>query len=100
MKELKVFGVTNLPEVSEGDDLTKLIIESLEKQGTQLENKDIVIVTSKIVSKAEGRLVALKEIQPSEFAIELSKSTNKSPSEIELILQQSARPRGYRNCYC
>ncbi|WP_078429259.1 coenzyme F420-0:L-glutamate ligase [Alkalihalobacterium alkalinitrilicum] len=92
MNELTVFGVEELPKIQEGDDLTRLIIRSLDKQGKKLEHKDIVIVTSKIVSKAEGRLVEEKDIQPSPLAIELSKSTGKTPNEIEMIFRESSSP--------
>jgi coenzyme F420-0:L-glutamate ligase/coenzyme F420-1:gamma-L-glutamate ligase len=92
MNELTMFGVEGLPEVKEGDDLTKLIIRSLDTQGKKLEHKDVVIITSKIVSKAEGCLVTVKDIQPSALAIELSKSSGKTANEIEMILRESSSP--------
>ncbi|WP_199484503.1 coenzyme F420-0:L-glutamate ligase [Peribacillus glennii] len=92
MNELKMFGIHGLPEVREGDDLAKLIISALEKQGQKLEHKNIVVITSKIVSKAERRLVSVKDIEPSALAIQLSKSSDKTANEIELILRESASP--------
>ncbi len=92
MNELKMIGLEGLPEVREGDDLAKLIIRALDIQGEKLEKKDVVIITSKIVSKAEGRLVSVNDIEPSALATELSKSSDKNANEIELILRESSCP--------
>jgi coenzyme F420-0:L-glutamate ligase / coenzyme F420-1:gamma-L-glutamate ligase len=90
MNELKMFGVEGIPAVKEGDDLAQLIISALENKGEKLEQEDVVIITSKIVSK--GCMVDVKDIQPSALAIELSKSSDKTANELELILRESSSP--------
>ncbi|WP_047154806.1 coenzyme F420-0:L-glutamate ligase [Aneurinibacillus tyrosinisolvens] len=92
MSSFTVMGIEGIPEVSAGDDLALLIIEALDKQGIRLEDEDIVIVTSKIVSKAEGRIIARNDVQPSSFAIQLAQLTKKDPFEVEIILRESLRP--------
>jgi coenzyme F420-0:L-glutamate ligase / coenzyme F420-1:gamma-L-glutamate ligase len=92
MNQIEIYGVDGLPAVKEGDDLSNFIIRALDHQGKKLEHKDVVVVTSKIVSKAEGRLVAIENFHPSTLAIELSKSSDKTANEIEMILSESASP--------
>lgn len=87
-----MFGIDGIPEVQEGDHLASLIIAGLEKQKEKLLDKDIVIVTSKIVSKAEGRVVSENEVAPSLFAKQLAKSTNRDERLVEVVLRESARP--------
>lgn len=89
---LNLFGLEYIPEISEGDELDKLIIEALKKQEEILQDGDIVIVTSKIVSKAEGRVVSEKDVIPSPFAIQVAESTNRDPRYVEVIFRESSRP--------
>lgn len=85
----KAIGLDNLPLLEEGDDLVEIIDESLGEKGLTLEEGDIIAVSEKIVSKAEGRLVKLDEIEPSEKAKELAEKSEKDPRVIELILRES-----------
>jgi coenzyme F420-0:L-glutamate ligase/coenzyme F420-1:gamma-L-glutamate ligase len=89
MTAMKAIGLDNLPLVSKGDDLTLIIIDALNELGIALEDSDIIAVSEKIVAKAEGRLVKLDEIEPSEKAIELAEKSEKEPEGVELILQES-----------
>ena len=66
--EVRLIGITGLPEVHSGDDLPAMLIEAAARQGTPLEDGDILVVTQKVVSKAEGRLLKLAEIDASPFA--------------------------------
>jgi coenzyme F420-0:L-glutamate ligase / coenzyme F420-1:gamma-L-glutamate ligase len=77
--------VLGLPEVEQGDDLAALIAAQIE-----LEDHDIVVVAQKVVSKAEGRVVSLSEIEPSERAIELA-AGERDPRELEVILRETKR---------
>ncbi len=81
--KLELFGV-KLPEIKVGDDIGKLICESFE-----LRDGDIVVITSKIVSKAEGRIVKIDEVKPSKEAEEIAKKVGKSAKLVELILRNS-----------
>jgi coenzyme F420-0:L-glutamate ligase/coenzyme F420-1:gamma-L-glutamate ligase len=94
--EIRIIGLTGLPEVREGDHLAALIIAAAER-GPGIEDGDVIVVTQKIVSKAEGRLVPLDSVTPSPGAEKLAAETEKDPRLVELILRESAsivRQRG------
>src|SRR5437660_9278984 len=67
-KELRIIPVSNLGEISPGTDLGDVIYDALRAPELELQQGDILVVTQKIVSKAEGRLVNLNEVEPSTFA--------------------------------
>ena len=89
--ELRVIGVGGLPDIGPGDDLAALIQRAAEGQATPLEAGDVVVVTQKIVSKAEGRVVALAGVTPGVEALRLAEETGKDPRLVELILRESRR---------
>ena len=66
--EVRVIGIGGMPEVAPGDDLASLIEDGITAAGERLEPGDIVVVTHKIVSKAEGQIVDLRTITPSPLA--------------------------------
>jgi coenzyme F420-0:L-glutamate ligase / coenzyme F420-1:gamma-L-glutamate ligase len=82
--ELRVVPVEGLPEIAEGDDLGALIADH-----AQLEDGDVVVVSQKAVSKAEGRVVHLDDFEPSEQALELA--AHHDPRQLEVILREAAR---------
>jgi coenzyme F420-0:L-glutamate ligase/coenzyme F420-1:gamma-L-glutamate ligase len=84
MNELRVIPVEGIPEVSEGMKVGELIAERAGIQGG-----DVVVVSQKIVSKAEGRVRRLDEVEPSERALELAKQLGKEAALVELILGES-----------
>jgi coenzyme F420-0:L-glutamate ligase / coenzyme F420-1:gamma-L-glutamate ligase len=88
---LTIFGVPGLPEIAAGTDLATAIIEAAAAAGSALQSGDVVVVTSKIVSKAEGRSLELADVQPSEFAIAWSQQWDKDPALIEVVLRESKR---------
>jgi coenzyme F420-0:L-glutamate ligase/coenzyme F420-1:gamma-L-glutamate ligase len=85
MTELRVFGVEGLPEVEEGMDLGALIAAAAE-----LADGDVVVVSQKIVSKAEGQLRKLSSVIPGAEARKYAAVLGKEPALVELILEQSA----------
>ena len=89
--QIRVIGVEGMPEVGAGDDLTALLIDAAEKQNTSIDSGDIVVVTQKIVSKAEGRVISIEDIQPSELALTITEGHRRDPRHTELILRESAR---------
>jgi coenzyme F420-0:L-glutamate ligase/coenzyme F420-1:gamma-L-glutamate ligase len=89
--QLQVIGLVGLPEVRPGDDLPALIIEAAREQGTDVQDGDVLVVTQKVVSKVEGRLVNLGDVQPSAHAREVAKATGKDPRLVEVILRESRR---------
>ena len=89
--ELRIMGLGGLPDVKPGDDVAALICEAAERQGTPPAAGDVLIVTQKIVSKAEGRVVDLAEVEPGAEALRLAEETEKDPRLAELILRESRR---------
>ena len=89
--EFRVFGLTGIPEVTAGDDLAGLVLEAARGQGTPLQDGDILVVTQKVVSKAEGRTVDLRQVQPSPFAQALAAQWDKDPRHVEVVLRESRR---------
>jgi len=84
MPELRVLPVVGLPEIADGDDLGALIAERAE-----LEDGDVIVVAQKVVSKAEGRVVRLADVEPSARARELAGSDD--PRRLEVILGEAKR---------
>lgn len=82
---LEVLSVEGMPEVREGDDVAALVVERV-----RLEDGDVVVVAQKVVSKAEGRVVRLDELEPSARALELA-GPDGDPRRLEAILRESAR---------
>ena len=84
-----VVVVPDIPMVVAGDDLGETISDALAKADLHLTDGDVVCVAQKIVSKAEGRLVALVDVAPSTRAQQLARETDKDPRLVELILRES-----------
>jgi coenzyme F420-0:L-glutamate ligase / coenzyme F420-1:gamma-L-glutamate ligase len=80
-----------LPEVRKGDILTRLITEAARKAKISFRSGDVLVLAQKIVSKAEGSIAQLSEIEPSAQAIQLSGKLKKDPRLVEIILRQSRR---------
>lgn len=85
-RELRIRPVPGLPELREGDDLGRLIAE-----GGSPADDEIVVVSQKAVSKAEGRLRRLSEVAPGARARELAERLDKDPALVELVLEESKR---------
>lgn len=81
-----ILPVTGLPEIADGDDLATMIAGLV-----QLADGDIVVVTSKVVSKSEGAVVDLASIVPSHFAIDYARKWDKDARVVEIVLEQAAR---------
>jgi len=89
MKSLTLTPRPSLPLILHGDNLSGIIIAALGASSLTLHDNDILVITSKIVSKAEGRLVNLTAITPSKEALELATRSEKDARLVELILQES-----------
>jgi coenzyme F420-0:L-glutamate ligase/coenzyme F420-1:gamma-L-glutamate ligase len=85
---VELFPVRNLPVVQPGDDLAALIAAHLDRP---LQDRDVVVVAQKIVSKAEDRFVDLATVTPSPEARRLAAETAKDPRIVEVVLAESAR---------
>ena len=86
---IQIFGVEGLPIIKEGDDLARLICEKAEEKKVHVQDGDIVVVTHVIVSRAEGNIVDLDTIEPSEFAKNLARQYDKDPKVVEVVLRES-----------
>ncbi len=89
MYKVEVFPVMNLPIVKEGDDLGELISKAMEKQGTPIQDGDVVVITHIVVSRSEGNIINLDEVVPSPFAEALAKDMDKDPALIEVVLREA-----------
>ncbi len=88
MRGLEVLPVEGIPEVRPGDDLSGLIALAT---GEDLRAGDILVVTHKIVSKAEGRLVDLRAVEPSALAKGFAARYGRDPRQVEVVLRESRR---------
>ena len=87
---ISLVALDGIPEVKPGDDLAALIAAALAAAGIGLEADDVLVVTQKVVSKAEGRVVELAPITPRPEAVEWAARWGKDPRQVELVLQESA----------
>ena len=87
---LEIIALDGIPEVTPGDDLPRLIGGALEASHLRLADGDVLVVTQKVVSKAEGRLVELASVEPSEIAHSWAARWGKDPRQVELVLRESA----------
>ncbi len=88
---LSVTGLPGIPEVAEGDDLAQLIALAAERAGTGMQAGDVLVVAQKVVSKAEGRVVSLRDVVPSGLAREFAETWGKDPRFVEVVLRESRR---------
>lgn len=88
---LTIFGVPGLPEIEVGSDLAEMIANAAAVDDNPLANGDVVCITSKVVSKAEGRTVDLTTVHVSPFVQQYSEQWEKDPRVIELVLQEAKR---------
>ena len=95
---LQVLGLAGLPLIEAGDDLVKLVVSALERNGIQPRARDVLVVAQKIVSKAEARIVDLAAVEPSPEAQALAAKVGKDPRLVAVILSESTRVvRAHRN---
>lgn len=89
--ELRIVGLDGVPDVQPGMDLPALILAAAEASRFTFAPGDILVVTSKIVSKAEGRLVDLRTVEPSALALTYGQAWDKDPRHVEVVLRESKR---------
>jgi coenzyme F420-0:L-glutamate ligase/coenzyme F420-1:gamma-L-glutamate ligase len=86
---LTATALEGLPEVTPGDDLAELITRALTNQHETIEPGDVLVIAHKIVSKAEGRIVRLTDVEPGDRAAKLARELNKDPRHVQVILDES-----------
>ena len=87
---ISLIPVGGIPEVKPGDDLARLIADGLAAEDIGLQAEDVLVVTQKIVSKAEGRVVALSTVDPRPEAVAWAERWGKDARQVELVLRESA----------
>jgi coenzyme F420-0:L-glutamate ligase/coenzyme F420-1:gamma-L-glutamate ligase len=88
---ISLFVIPGIPEIRKGQNLGRLIALAARRAGIVLEAGDILVVAQKIISKAEGRIVALSTVKPSPRALALAKKLSGDPRLMEVILRESKR---------
>jgi coenzyme F420-0:L-glutamate ligase / coenzyme F420-1:gamma-L-glutamate ligase len=91
MASLTLTAIEGIPMIMPGDNLAELIAHALARMDLKLRDGDILSVCQKIVSKAEGRLVSLKDVEPSPMALKFAERWDKDPRSVELVLRQTSR---------
>ena len=88
---LTLTPLPGIPLIQPGDDLAGIVLNALQKAGIVLLGGDIIVITQKVVSKAEGRLVNLADVLPSQEARELARRSHKDPRVVEMVLRESSQ---------
>ncbi len=88
---LELLAIPGIPLIGPGDDLGALLLEGLARMGLRLADGDVLVVTSKAVSRAEGRFVDLGAIEPSPEARALAAEVHGHPAMVELVLRETER---------
>src|SRR6266849_9277843 len=91
MPTVQILPLSGLPLIKPGDDLPRLIVESIRKLGWEIRDKDVLVVGQKAVSKAEGRLVNLGSVNPSKRASVIARKTGRKPEFVQIVLNDSKR---------
>jgi len=89
IRVIQVIGLKDLPIIKENNDLAELMCNAAERQGIPIKDKDILVITHVIVSRAEGNVVNLDDVTPSDFAKAIAKQLDKDPRLVEVILRES-----------
>jgi coenzyme F420-0:L-glutamate ligase/coenzyme F420-1:gamma-L-glutamate ligase len=87
----EVIAVEGLPEIRRGDELAPLILEAARRQGTPIQDRDLLVVSQKIVSKTEGRVVRLADVAVSDEARSVADEIGRDPRLVQVILGESRR---------
>jgi coenzyme F420-0:L-glutamate ligase/coenzyme F420-1:gamma-L-glutamate ligase len=91
VSEIRIIGLDGIPEVHPGDDLPAQIVAAAKASSVAIEDGDVLVVTQKVVSKAEGRLVDLADVTPSPFALRYAEMFEKDARQIEVVLGETKR---------
>jgi coenzyme F420-0:L-glutamate ligase/coenzyme F420-1:gamma-L-glutamate ligase len=86
---LQIIPIPVEKDVTIGDDIARVIMHALKANHISVVDHDVLVVTQKIISKSEGRILDLSRVKPSKHAVELASKTNKDPRFVELILMES-----------
>ena len=88
MKKIEVFGLQTIPKIKQGDNLAEIVYACAEQEIAGLQKNDIVVLTSKIVSKAQGRMRRMADVVPGEKALYISNKTGKDAQWLQMIFDE------------
>src|SRR4030042_3767964 len=88
MKRLEILGLQTIPGIKEGDNLADIVVKCSKDEIGGLEDKDIVVLTSRIVSKAAGRTRKLSQVTPGKKALTISARTGKDAKWLQMIFDE------------
>ena len=88
---MELIAVPELPMIAPGDDLARIVMDGLARAGLSLRDRDILVIAQKIVSKSEGRMVDLIDVEPSGEAMRIAREVRKDPRLVEVVLSESRR---------
>jgi coenzyme F420-0:L-glutamate ligase/coenzyme F420-1:gamma-L-glutamate ligase len=89
VNKIQIIPMQGLPLIKEGDNIAQMIVDAAEKQGTPVQEGDVIVITHVMVSKAEGNIINLDTVQPSEFAKTIAEQTEKDPTLVEIVLREA-----------
>lgn len=89
--EIQIIGIHGIPQVHRGDDVSSVIVNAMQESGLRPAALDIFVIAQKIVSKAEGRIIHLDSVVPSQFARTWAAAYEKDARMVEVVLRESAR---------
>jgi len=91
LKTFTAFALDNFPLIKPGDNIAQIVVETARKNGLKIEDGDVLVVAQKIFSKAEKRVIRLKDVVPSKKAEEIAKKAGKNPKFVELVLRETKK---------
>jgi coenzyme F420-0:L-glutamate ligase/coenzyme F420-1:gamma-L-glutamate ligase len=89
--EYTAIALQDIPQVKPNDDVVQIILQALQAQNQSLHDGDVIVIASKIISKAEGCFVTLADVVPDDEACAVAEKTHKDPRIVSLILSESNR---------
>ena len=89
--EVRIIGIGGMPELNPGDDLPALMMDAADAQNTPIQEADILVVTQKIISKVEGKVMSIEEVEASPFALTITEGHRRDPRHTEMILREARR---------
>jgi coenzyme F420-0:L-glutamate ligase/coenzyme F420-1:gamma-L-glutamate ligase len=88
---IRIIPLRGAPEAQAGSDIAAMTLHAATASGVRLQDGDILVVTQKVISKAEGLLVDLKTIEPSDIALRYAQQWGRDPRQVEVVLRESVR---------
>jgi coenzyme F420-0:L-glutamate ligase/coenzyme F420-1:gamma-L-glutamate ligase len=89
--QIEIIALRTLPEIHRHDDLAQRVVDAARREGVEIADGDVIVLTQKIVSKAEGRLVDLRDVVPSPLARDWARRRRVEPRFMEVVLRESRR---------